>query len=448
MKENRLIYRDVGGLGDKIFDLQIVGGGPAGCGPLVAAAKHRKLDELLRSGGGVALIEGRRQSLGQGAFENYGIFSNSPARDFLEAFEEDEGQEPGEFADILQTSIARRFTDYRAQGLETVHLKEVADLQKEVARRVEAAFGRNPNSQILNSKIGFVRRVTQDGVPLYLSHEADNPDRIVAASRNILLATGGLQKPRLELDELNANKRILSDEIIGNGPKLNEIVATLKSNPGAKVTIVGALHSGFSAAWKILEALKNQNVTNVSDGAIQIVARHQVRLFYDSVVEARAARYNFDPEDVCQRTGRVYRFGGIRGESRKLYLDVANGRERKVEVIEGCDQGKLDALCHQATFIVEAIGYQANRIPILGEDRQEIGPKLSENGRFVDVDPDCRLYDHRGIVIPGAFAMGLGHGIAAGDEGEKSFNGLLDAVNLYQTLLGRKILEAILAFRR
>lgn len=427
MKENRT------------FDLQIVGNGPAGCGVMVAAARDGRLTELVDGGDGIAFIEADPAARGQGSINKYNIFSNSPPKDFLDGIRE------GDLAEVLETEIGRRFLAYEDADVEIVHLSEVAYLQREIGARVGASLESSRLSQIFNSKIGFVRRVNADGVPLYLSHDADSPDRVVAASRHLLLATGGVQSPTLDLDK-NSEKRILSNDVISGGPKLNEIVAALKANPNVKITIVGALHSGFSAAWKILEALNGWGI-RVRDGAIRIVARQPVRLFYKSSTEALAANYDFDPEqDVCQETDKVNRFGGIRGNSKRLFLDVQKKRERRVEVLEMND--KFVLLCDESAFIVEAIGYSANKIPILDENGREIGPQLDSNKKFVNVDQGCNVFDLGGELIPSAYAMGLGHGVSAGNHGEPAFKGRLDAVNWYQEVGGRIIASKVFVSRK
>ena len=68
----------------KTFGTIICGGGPAGIGLLVYAAKNGMLNNMLKEG--LALIE-KTEFIGGGSLLNYDINSNTLAKVLLEAFE-------------------------------------------------------------------------------------------------------------------------------------------------------------------------------------------------------------------------------------------------------------------------------------------------------------------------------------------------------------------------
>lgn len=433
MKESRLIYREVG----KFFDLQVVGGGPGGMGIFVAGASQGKLDHLLNSPEGVALIEADSGKLGQGAFRDYRLNSNSGPGDFLEAFHR------GDLADVVQTEIGRKFMDYAERRLNVISLQDVANLQAEIAERVRAAFERSGSSRIFTRKVGHVQQLSDELGAFYVSHETGS-DEVIAASRRIILATGAVQSPTLELGE-NSGKRVLSDEIIKEGPGFGEIIETFRARPDARVVVVGASHSGFSAAVKILQELDARSVKII--GSVEVLAKDGVRVFFDNEGEAGEVNYDFDePLDVCQETRRVNRFGGLRGDAKDLYFKILDGRESRVKIVDLAGVRDLGEVYDKSDFIIQAIGYGANRVPILDASGREIGPGFDSGGKSVFVDDECRLHDSGGVALPVAWGIGIGHGIKpwAGLGGEKAFKGDLDAVNLYQTLVGKKIFEQVL----
>jgi hypothetical protein len=167
--------------------------------------------------------------------------------------------------------------------------------------------------------------------------------------------------------------------------------------------------------------------------------------------EAREDGYDFDPvADVCPLSGRVHRFGGLRGDARDLARGVfglsegdATASAVSCLAVAGSEEAVKLAL-GQADLVVSAIGYDA-RLPELltaaGEAlevrRREVGLAVSLAGELLEPD---------GKPIPELLAYGLGAGFAPSTAvgGEPSASTRADGVWLYHHDVGGVILDRIL----
>ena len=98
-----------------------------------------------------------------------------------------------------------------------------------------------------------------------------------------------------------------ADRIIGNAD-------------GRRIVILGGSHSAYAVAWALLELPGAQSLV---DGQIAVVQRRPPRVFYPDRPAAEDDGYTVAPGDICARTGRVNRMGGLRGHGRDIWRRIA-----------------------------------------------------------------------------------------------------------------------------
>ena len=89
---------------------------------------------------------------------------------------------------------------------------------------------------------------------------------------------------------------------------------------GRRIIILGGSHSAYAVAWALLqlpaaEALGEGRSPSFSAGA--------PRVFYPDRAAAIADLYHVAPGDICARTHRVNRMGGLRGHGRDMWRQIA-----------------------------------------------------------------------------------------------------------------------------
>lgn len=425
---------------DGVFDTQIIGCGPAGLGIPIAADRIGELDKLLRAG--VAFLDARTKSrIGPGFFEETAIYSNSAAHDFLVSIQQNSR---GAFYPVLHEPSAKRL---EAHGGSLVDLRYVSDFLADVGRRLIRVLEDYPDSALISN--AKVSQIFYDGPsPRTLTSVARNVGTFI--SENLVLATGAKEKQFHS--KLYPDKTFLSSEIF-KAENLQKLRGILRSSSTPKrVTVFGASHSAFAVIDKLFEELDDINFPAES---ICLYARSDVRLFYENVEQALADGYKFDPvNDVCPKTGRVFRYGGLRGEAKELYRKIVSGEEKRVKIIAPKnirDERNYDGLAHFSDVVIDAIGYEANVIPIeYRSSGDDCGPLVDASGK-IEVDEFARVKDFDGDIIPGIYGIGHGHGIKPNQliGGEpSSSNHPVDSVNIYHGPIGELIVRQLLSQKR
>jgi hypothetical protein len=276
-------------------------------------------------------------------------------------------------------------------------------------------------------------------------------NRIVAGS--IVLALGGYQDPDVVLGSAvcgvslrdHAERIVLSDPLVSTGGV--ELLRARLPSSGSRVAIVGGSHSALSVAWLLTHPASGLNV-----GSVTLLHRSRLRVFYPSPRAALDDGYaEFGGHDVCPRTGRVHRLGGLRGDGRELWRRIT-GRARPAE--ERITMRRLDEtgtaaeevrrLLGQADLIVPAFGYRPRTIPLHDPSGRRLRLRADAGGALVG--PDARV----ALADGGSVARILGLGFAAGwmPPGEAGFHGQTNGVWLYHNVYGTTILESLSENRR
>ena len=427
------------------FGLVIVGGGPAALSPLIAAARDGRLHELLAQG--VAILE-RGISLGTGAIGSYAVSSDSTADTFLAAVD---GHPDPRLAALAASPEAAAL---RAFGRATCPLPLVSAL----LGLVGAALGRaiqDAGGEVLVSHEAL-RACRRDGL-WHVEAKTVSGATVFLAARSLLLATGGDQSGTriacdfvagLPLSALPSGPPILSDELLRTGG-LAKVASRLGSTP-RRVAVIGGGPSALSCLRTLLVAFPD---ALSADGAISLLHRRPLRVFYRSAADATLDGYNdYGPADVCPLSGFVFRLAGFREDSRELVMSLCGvgGRqpERRVALLPlgaGARDIAARGALERADCVIAAIGYRPRLLPLV--DENGCGVQLAGIEGRAGVDATCKLLDVAGQPVSGVYAIGLAAGFVPRGRlgGEPSFVGQANGLWLWQNAVGSLVVDGALA---
>jgi hypothetical protein len=434
---------------EPMYETVILGGGPAGTGSLVWAARHGRLGAWLDRG--VALVE-RTDQLG-GSLGNYPLNADSRGTSFLECLD-GAGCETV-LADVkadLVTQELERFRDSQP----TLRLVDL--FERRVGAAILREFASHPNSRAFTSTTALGIEQQPDGSVAVAIATAFGQRAVIRAASAVVALGGQPNKSWADVElapgislaqwqsKIFSSHRLLSQ---GGTGEVARRISRAKDRP--RVAIVGSAHSAFSAAWMLLEQIPG---LDLGPQSVKILHRSEPRPTYISRDAAGADAYEFSEADVCQATGRVHRLGGLQGDGREVWRRM-NGKpgtvrdERAVALpIGGLARADLIGLLDDADVIIPALGYRLATPPIFDADRRPV--QLATRGPAVR--SDSRLLAADGTPVAGVFGVGLGSGFVpwGGMSGEASFAGQQNSLWLYQNGLGEMIYTSTrqLALRR
>jgi hypothetical protein len=432
-----------------IVNTLIVGGGPAGLAPLVSASRSGLLDRLLADG--IALAE-RGTTVGAGRIGRYAINSDSTANTLISCV--CDNPHPA-LAALRDHPVTRAIAAYQSGGVPLTLVGEFMLLLGGTLRDLLITSGNNVllGHEAVSSKQlgdGFWRtklRRVSDGAVTFVE------------SRFVVLATGGHQ-PRSYLEQRRvggrpllptyAGKLIQSDEAL-TAAGLAAIGDRLAKGRSKRVAIVGSSSSALACANAILKSPFGQEL---GAGAVSLLHRRPLHIFYPSAAEAVADGYNeFGSEDICPISGFVFRLSGLRLEARDLLM-AARGvggrpleeRLRLHQVGAGADRAALEIL-GDADIVIAALGYRPQVVPLLSPSGRRLEVFADDSGTRPLVDGACRVLDRNGVPIEGLLGIGLGSGFFSRElvGGELSFSGQTNSLWQWQNAIGGLIARQLQA---
>lgn len=274
--------------------------------------------------------------------------------------------------------------------------------------------------------------------------------RDVLLAKNLVLACGATESQirldkflsfyGLTLDDLNAWQ--LSSGILKAMPEAT-IFQNLQNIKAPQVVIIGGSHSAISAAAKLL----SQNIPFGAE-AITIFHRSPMHVTFENAQSARQLGFNdFDANDICPHTQRVYALKGFRLDSRDLLMAVKGYGEKSIEdrviltPLKTVHQETLIDLLRNADLVVSALGYEPDYIPLYTGNEMK---KISLNAPHF-VDDASRLLDDKKSPIPNCYALGLASNYSlAGRFGEPSFRGQANGLVLWHKDIGMDIASSLM----
>lgn len=430
--------------GESPFASAVVGGGPGGLGPLLWAAQNGLLDAWLEQG--VAIIE-RTGRLG-GTLGRYGICSDSLGGSYLECLEP-EVLTPS-FHHLRDDPVTLEMQRYR-QSFPPLPL--VDRYMGRVGEAMAATFARHRASALhFHTTVQSIHLRTDGTVALFARGADCRPRTLVA--RTAIVALGGRQPWQENAPESglrfpdNAERRVLSSNVLLSHDGLaaaNDIIAAAE---GRQIIILGGSHSAYAVAWALLQL---PAAKRLDEAQIAIVQRRPPRIFYPDRSAAVADLYHVAPGDICARTHRVNRMGGLRGHGRDMWRQIAcrpgTTPEPRVAVLAEQDfaRAELQAMLDEAALVVPCLGYRSASLPVFDADGRRLSLNADTNGDAVG--DDCRLLLADGTRLANVFGIGLGTGFRpTGAMGcEPNFNGQANSLWLYQNDMGALIYHAIQA---
>jgi Pyridine nucleotide-disulphide oxidoreductase len=439
-------------LGFERTGIVIIGGGPAGVAPLLAAHRRGRLSEVLNQG--VTVVE-QSAAVGAGSIGRWCINSDSTGFSFADCLA---GPADGELAVLRNHPITR---EVFAVGEGTVPLQRAGEFLALVGQAITSVVTGSPKGNVLKSHTAVSTQRTGEG---WLTVVRDTPtgrERTIE-SRHLILATGASQPLERLQREVVAGVNLVNrcgERLLQSGDVVSRegfaAVSTHLSTLGRapRVVIVG----GSTSAAAIAHTLLNR-MPGVAFGSrgLAILHRRPLRIYYPSVDAAVADNYTeFGSDDICPVSGRVFRLAGFRLESRELIMRARGlgGRpaEPRLQLHRlGENDAEALALLDNADLVIAALGYRPRALPVLDDAGRAVRLYSQTGPQAPLVDDQCRVMDADGKPLPDLFAIGLAAGFVPHGKlgGEPSFRGQANGLWLWQSDVGGLIVEALLAPRQ
>jgi hypothetical protein len=421
-----------------VYETVILGGGPAGTGALVWAARHGRLGTWLN--GGVALVE-QAEELG-GSLGRYALNADSRGTSFLECLDDPDCAPP--LADVRADPVAGELERFR-DAHPTLEL--VDRFERRVGAAILAEFDRHPNSRAFTGTRAQAIRLQDDGSVAVFTATGDGGRAVVRAA-SAVVALGG--RPNASWSEIEIasgvhlgrwrDKIVSSHRLLSRGGAQEVARRLARAQGSPRVVILGGAHSAFSAAWMLLERIPG---LSFGPRGVQILHHSEPRPTYASRAAAHVDFYEFSESNVCPATGRVHRLGGLQGDGREVWRRMhrkpgTQPDDRTVAMpIGSLARADLLGLFTDCDLIIPALGYRLATLPIY--DARGARVPLARTG--ASVATNARLLAEDGTPILGVFGAGLGSGFLpwGAMAGEESFAGQQNSLWLYQNGLGKLI---------
>jgi hypothetical protein len=418
----------------------IVGGGPGGLGPLVWAAQQALLPQWLKRG--LAMVE-RQDHLG-GTLGRFGIHSDSLGGSYLEFL--DAPSLPPGLQILRDDPVAQEMAQYRDSFPPLV-------LVDRFMRRLGSAMAEMlaEHSALHLDTAARSVHLREDGSVAVKTVRADGESTILVAHSAVIALGGRPFWPQqglatgLSLGDCRMQHLMPSDRALSR-VGLEEANRLLARADGRRIVILGGSHSAYSVAGALLGL---PAARGLSERQILIVQRREPRIFYPDRDAAEQDRYDVAPGDVCPRTLRVNRMGGLRGHGREMWRQIScRPRTRPEPRVVALPIGKfsgdeLRRMIEAAALVIPCFGYRSAMLPIFDALGRRL--KLSAENGGIAVGEDSRLLLEDGSTLVNLFGIGLGTGyrLSASMGGEPNFDGQANSLWLYQNDIGAVIYRAI-----
>jgi hypothetical protein len=427
----------------------IIGGGPAGLAPLLAAHRRGRLADLLKEG--VTVVE-QSGSVGEGTIGRWCINSDSTAFTFADCLA---GPPDSELAALRSHPLTKEFLEV---GEGTVPLRRAGEFLGLVGQAMNDVIAASPNGCVLKGYRAVSTQRTRTGWRTLIRDLETGRERTID-SRNVVLATGASQPVDRLRREVVAGVNLVErcgERLLQSG----EVVSTTGFAAVAgrlaglgrppRVAIVGGSTSAAAIAFTMLNRMPG---VTFGPGGLTILHRRELRIFYPNVEAALADGYTeFGPDDICPVSGRVFRLSGFRLDSRELIMRARGigGRlpEPRLQLHRlGQEDAASLALLDNADLVIAAFGYRPRALPVFDEAGERVSLHSEKGPQARLVDDHCRVVDASGNPLPHLFAIGLAAGFVPHGKlgGEPSFRGQANGLWLWQNDVGALIADAILS---
>ncbi len=429
----------------------IIGGGPAGLAPLLAAHRRGRLAELLEQG--VTLVE-QTSTLGEGSLGRWCINSDSTGFTFADCLA---GPPDSELAALRHHPMTKEFLE---TGEGTVPLPRAAEFLGLVGRALRKVIAASPRGRVLSRHTAVsTQRVARGWLTVVRDEETGREQSI--ESRSVVLATGATQPIErlrrevvagVNLAERCGQKLVQSGDVLST-PGFTAIACRLAAlGRPPRVAIIGGSTSAAAVAHALLYRLPEGMF---GAAGVTILHRRDLHIYYPSVAAALADGYTeFGPDDICPVSGRVFRLGGFRLDSRELIMSARGigGRrpEPRLQLHRlGLDDAASRELLDDADLVIAALGYRPRALPVFDQRGKQVPLLAGTTPQARLVNDRCQVLDAAGRPLPDLFGIGLAAGFLPHGKlgGEPSFKGQANGLWLWQSDVGGLIVDAILSGR-
>lgn len=427
--------------------LVIIGGGPAGLAPLLAAHRTGELGALLD--GGVVLVE-QSERLGSGSIGGHPINSDSSGRTFVDCLLSDEDTELTRLADH---PLTRQLAD---AGDGTVALRDAGQFLALVGKAMGRIIAAHPASSVLTTHHATSVTRIAGGWNVRVRDLATGAERTLL-TRNVALATGAEQPAArlaaetvagINLVQRCGDRLLQSGDVLSAGG-LEHVASLLAGKPEPRVAIVGGSTSAASVAHALLHRLPQ---VRFGAGGVALLHRRELRVYYPDRASALREGYaEWTEDDVCPISGKVFRFAGFRLDARELVMQARGigGRppepRLRLHRLGADDAGAVRAI-DAADLVIAALGYRPRAVPVHDRMGRPITLLPQTGPQKPLVDDQCRVLDSEEQLVPGLFGIGLGAGFVPRGRlgGEASFRGQANGLWLWQHDVGSLIVNGIM----
>ena len=430
-------------------NLAIIGGGPAGIATLLSAHRDGVLNDLLDLG--VVLVE-QSARIGGGLLGNYGINSDSSGKTFADCLLG--SGETTRLTELVEHPVTRQLEQ---AGDSAVPLPQAAGFLNLVGDALRRMLLERCNCDVLLETRAVSASRTAAGWRVRLRDLASGAMREIVA-RHLIIATGAHQPlDRLAAETFDGfclNERLQEGRVLQSGDVLktgglDRVAQMLAGKPSPRVAVVGGSTSAAAVAHALLNRMPD---VSFADSGVALLHRRPLRIYYPDVAAAAAEDYlEWDENDICPVSGKVFRFAGFRLDSRELIMQARGlgGRQPEARLLLhriGTELGAAQALIDAADLVVLAVGYRPHALPLYGQYGERLKLLAETAPQMPMVDGKCRVLDATGDVIENVFGIGLAAGFVPSGPlgGEPSFRGQANGLWLWQHDVGALIVDAVL----
>jgi hypothetical protein len=431
-------------------------------GFLFHAFKTGNLPEIARNG---LLIIDKRTELGAGKLSEYvNVSGNTVGNTFLACLEHENFEEV--FADLKENSPLHKRMIEAADGPPS--LVDAGALLAQATEQLLAYLAARYDITVLRGhEIDKIRRLENGGFQI-VYHDVNDPTAASTVSSDTVVMNLGGQQHGSEIDRMCRGLRLpppgagvrtyVSDDVLSLTTA--QLIAefkrdfapqgTLRPN---RLTVIGGSHSAFTVVDRLAMELGSEGLDEIA-----VIHRSQVRLFFETVDEARAHGYEFDEaNDVCPVTRRVNRAGGLRYRAFDIARSIMEsghipGAKPRVELIpaylSSAARSRASECLSESIAVIHGAGYGPNMSVLVDHCDKPISLQRGQGG--VVSDKHGCPFDASGKAVRGLFSFGLGSGFRPDEQirretgFEAAFRGRIYGVWAFHHDFGGRVMNGVL----
>lgn len=370
---------------------QHVGLGPMGTAVFYSAHNQGEATFEQLFDGGAALIDSSLDAIGSGRLHGLIIDTNS---DPLDAIRFVPDQQP--FGVSAESRMARRALEALTDQ-EFCNFTDLTRYYQLTGQELAEYTETQPNSSVIEAKVGSI--VYDDNQSTFTS--LDQAGRAIAHSREVVIATGGIEKLHPDLEQMSDRVVQSYDLLVENQDMLLQKLEYARQQNQHTIYILGSGNSALGALGELTKLQESRD--------FDIVIAHRSKFYknYASLEEALADGYEPTPDELSpQAPHQVNRVRGLRQAAFSVLTQAHQGELGNVRFDQfNGDLKTIDGL-RDAGLIVQAFGY-TSAMPRFTTPTGERIALQQEEGRDV-VDEHDQLITVEGMPIPQAYRVGLG----------------------------------------